>query len=59
MSQNKPVKVLAFVVTLAETIVVLNEIWKNIEPDVKKAFSSLVDFSLNLHSDPKNKTLVS
>lgn len=59
MNPNKPAKVLAFIVTLAETIVVLNEIWKNIEPDVKKAISSLVEFSANLQQGQKDKTIVS
>lgn len=59
MNPNKSTKVLAFIVTLAETIVVLNEIWKNIEPDVKKAISSLVEFSLNLQQHQKDKTIVS
>ena len=59
MNPNKPTKVLAFIVTLAETIVVLNEIWKNIEPDVKKAISSLIEFSLNLQQHQKDKTIVS
>ena len=59
MNPNKPAKALAFIVTLAETIVVLDEIWKNIQPDVKKAISSLVEFSLNLHQGQKNKTIVS
>ena len=59
MNPSKPTKVLAFIVTLAETIVVLNEIWKNIEPDVKKAISSLVELSLNIQQHQKDKTIVS
>ncbi len=58
MNPEKQIKIATFVVALAETIVVLNEIWKSVQQDVDKAISSLIELSSNLNRSKKDKAVI-
>ena len=58
MNSNKPIEILTFVVAIAAAIVELNELWKKIEPDVKRVINPLMDAAKDLASGSNKKLAI-